>query len=500
MMKKGIIVCMTAMAFAVHTFSCNLFDSVVSAASEDDFGSEPQWYYISSTYKKGIAIRNEPSKDAELLTRIPYGTEFYVEMYNGSWGYTTVDGVTGWILLDYAEVVQEDVLSDIAMDEEIYGQVIQQYQDAISYYRATGEYLSKDFFLTKEFLVTNDSGIEPWYGFYDIDGNGIDELFIGYETIDGIEWKIVDVYTCRDTGIWRLGDQGAFSETSGSHIYKDGTIYLNSQYASVFCRIAEDGYTLGVEDSYLCETTYIDRHTEPIKTYYNDQETLTQDELQEKIDALGDEIEVDWKKIDLQADTIPNEADDTKYVSTTGIDAYDDILNRYYKGLTAGWSIQEFNDNGLCYLAGYNPDLDQTGYCLLDIDQNGTEELIVGMNVEGYDGIVYEIYTILNGELVRVLSSGERDRYYLCQDNIIANEGSSSALCSSWSYYDMIEGQLLLREAIFTDGYYDGNNPWFYTMDQPYEDYSNPLSEEEARSIIAGYEYREISFIPLSLK
>ena len=112
--------------------------------------------------------------------------------------------------------------------------------------------------------------------------------------------------------------------------------------------------------------------------------------------------------------------------------------------------------------------------------------------------MVYEIYTVLDGKLVCILSSGEQDRYYLCEDNVIANEGSSSVSCSSWSYYDMEEDHLQLREAIFTDGEYDRNDPWFYTTEQPYVDYSKPVSEEEARSIISSYEYMAISFIPLS--
>ena len=397
-----------------------------------------------------------------------------------------------------SEAYQEEETSIESVDEEIYSQVIQQYQDAIAHYRATGEYLIKEFFLTKEFLVTNDSGLEPWYGFYDVDGNGVDELFLGYETIDGVEWKIVDVYTCRDTGIWRLGDQGTFSQYCGSFVHEDGTICISSSVAYIFCKIAEDGYTLVPEESYSYETTYIDEHTEPVKTYYNDEETLTQDELQEKIDALGDLVEINWKKIDLQTDASQNAEENIEIGSITGVDAYDNILQRYYEGITSGWSIQEFNENGLCYLAGYNLDFDQTGYCLLDVDQNGIEELIVGMNIESYNGIVYEIYTVLDGELECILSSGERDRYYLCEDNVIANEGSSSAFLSVNYYYDYKSGKLSLQDGIVYDEDIDPQNPWFYgTLDNG-EDSLEPISEGAADSIKSKYKYMKLSFSPLS--
>lgn len=68
---------------------------------------EGSWYYISSHYEKGIAVRAEPSADSKLLCRIPYGTEFWVETFSKSWGFTTVNGFTGWIDTDYAAQLDE---------------------------------------------------------------------------------------------------------------------------------------------------------------------------------------------------------------------------------------------------------------------------------------------------------------------------------------------------------------------------------------------------------
>ena len=89
---------------------CSL--GVTSIASAEDWEDEGDWYYISSSYEPGIAIRSEPTQDSELLCRIPYGTEFYVEEFDGNWGYTTVDGVTGWIDTDYADLVDTDDWDD----------------------------------------------------------------------------------------------------------------------------------------------------------------------------------------------------------------------------------------------------------------------------------------------------------------------------------------------------------------------------------------------------
>ncbi len=84
----------------------------------DDYEEAGDWYYIVSRYKPGIAVRSEPTKDSELLSRIPYGTWFYVEALCDNWGYTTVNGVTGWIDTDYAEVDWDDDGDSVVFEDK----------------------------------------------------------------------------------------------------------------------------------------------------------------------------------------------------------------------------------------------------------------------------------------------------------------------------------------------------------------------------------------------
>ncbi len=63
-------------------------------------------------------MRSEPTKDSELLSRIPYGTWFYVEALCDNWGYTTVNGVTGWIDTDYAEVDWDDDGDSVVFEDK----------------------------------------------------------------------------------------------------------------------------------------------------------------------------------------------------------------------------------------------------------------------------------------------------------------------------------------------------------------------------------------------
>ena len=178
---------------------------------------------------------------------------------------------------------------------------------------------------------------------------------------------------------------------------------------------------------------------------------------------------------------------------------YNEIIRKYYEGALAGWDISQFQENDLCYLAGYYSDINKLGYCLLDVDNDGTDELFIGTTEdEGYEGMFFDMYTLTDGKAELVTTSGERDRYYLCEDNTIANEGSSSAFLSVNYYYDYKSGKLSLQDGIVYDEDIDPQNPWFYgTLDNG-EDSLEPISEGAADSIKSKYKYMKLPFSSLS--
>ena len=178
---------------------------------------------------------------------------------------------------------------------------------------------------------------------------------------------------------------------------------------------------------------------------------------------------------------------------------YNEIVRKYYEGALAGWDISQFQENDLCYLAGYYSDINKLGYCLLDVDNDGTDELFIGTTEdEGYEGMFFDMYTLTDGKAELVATSGERDRYYLCEDNTIANEGSSSAFLSVNYYYEYKSGKLNLQDGIVYDEEINPQSPWFYgTLDNG-EDSLEPISEGAADAIKSKYSYMKLSFSLLS--
>ena len=130
------------------------------------------------------------------------------------------------------------------------------------------------------------------------------------------------------------------------------------------------------------------------------------------------------------------------------IAAYADVFATYTTLLTEGWGGEELMAHDLPLLIMYcvgDAPFDNIGYLLLDVDGDGTQELLIGTlaSDEFYAPIVFEMYTLNpEGSVVRVFSSQERARYYLCDDNSFLFEGANSAADSVRCFYSYAAGTL----------------------------------------------------------
>lgn len=145
------------------------------------------------------------------------------------------------------------------------------------------------------------------------------------------------------------------------------------------------------------------------------------------------------------------------------------------------------------------------GYLIKDIDGNGTAELLFGGNSEEssgwYDSIIYDVYTISDGEMVHILDGWERSRYFLCENGVIAHEGENSAFEGTRSYFKLAGTELHLVESIIWVLGFDGTREeevYYYTTETEYDtENAEIIGEEQADAVIEKYPYVRIEFIPL---
>lgn len=131
------------------------------------------------------------------------------------------------------------------------------------------------------------------------------------------------------------------------------------------------------------------------------------------------------------------------------------------------------------------------GYVLMDIDSDGVDELLLtsGEYGELYD-YIYAIVAIKDGKAYPVVyEGGARNRFYLCQNNIISNEGSNGASYSISNYYRVLNGKLIKIELVYSEPGED-SIVWYNTVN-----HSAPkhISRAEAERIQNNYVHQSLT-------
>lgn len=188
---------------------------------------------------------------------------------------------------------------------------------------------------------------------------------------------------------------------------------------------------------------------------------------------------------------------------------YAEILDMFYNCIQSGWT--EYNEmptlysDKFCYLFPMyysNPSyIDKIGYSFIDLNRDGIEELLIGMDSEEetqygdtYQNMIYDLYTYMNDKVVHLATSGERFVYHLCEDNTIYYWGSSGAASTAYYHYQLSSDAptLTILEGIYSDPDENWENIyWYYSTSGWYnpETYSNEgeefttISEDEVNGI-----------------
>ena len=179
--------------------------------------------------------------------------------------------------------------------------------------------------------------------------------------------------------------------------------------------------------------------------------------------------------------------------------AYDSVISAYRDAYSSG-NRENFGymiERGLSEMTGYSAGV---GYALKDLDRNGVPELIIaGQGTEDFsEGMVYDLYTLVNGQPANVVTSSARNRWYLLRDNRLLNEGSGGAAYSFVSTWTLSGADQQFDEAVFT-GLDANNQPVFYSQAEgPFDfgpnDKSAVISAEDFDSRWA--QWKDTVFLP----
>ena len=183
--------------------------------------------------------------------------------------------------------------------------------------------------------------------------------------------------------------------------------------------------------------------------------------------------------------------------STTGYAAYDALLAEISDLRRSGAS--EAQTDFSHDLLSANDYYQTPGWLLRDLDGDGIPELLLGADWGDGHSVIFNIYRLDGAKAVRVVDGWNRSRWYLCTDGSLANEGSSSAFESSYSYYRYTSGELQhLETLLYLDGG-SGGSPWRYSVTTDHYVSSGDfrsVTEAEATAVRDKYTHETLILTP----
>lgn len=140
-------------------------------------------------------------------------------------------------------------------------------------------------------------------------------------------------------------------------------------------------------------------------------------------------------------------------------EAYQPVIAKYVTALTEHWGGEACSNADISILVSYATSPSELGYALLDLDNDGTDELIIANDAERQ--VIYDLYSLVDGKPVHVFTGWDRNSYELREGFRILNIGSNGAASADYVYCHLSNGQLVTDSLIRFDAATDPDHPWF---------------------------------------
>ena len=138
-----------------------------------------------------------------------------------------------------------------------------------------------------------------------------------------------------------------------------------------------------------------------------------------------------WSKDDVLEDSNDSDRVPEPWEQPTILEAYATVIGEYYAALSEGYDAAQMMELGLNYMTAdrfFAEPLEDIGYVVTDLDEDGMEELVIGSlkDDEFYGKLIFSLYTLDEKGVPQLLfDSTERNRYYYAGSFCFANLGSS---------------------------------------------------------------------------
>ena len=316
-------------------------------------------------------------------------------------------------------------------------------------------------------LENNSKASRMGYALKDLDGDEKPELLIGY---DGY---IRYIYSERNGETVGILD---WTNTGNAYLAEDGTIVNMTETnteAAAFCDFIRVENGNPVYDLQLVYNPgFFGRDDSPWQINHGsaDYEPITEEEY----------LRLQNSKARMQVQMLPL----SEYPMQTQVQIPQgrDLLY-YMEGAT-------YKELILNYIENYDEEYTAFRFALIDLDQDGQEELYV-------DALEYQaLYTMADGQAQCIFSAQQLN---ICKDGIV--ELVQSLPCGNrvHCYYRYENGAGTMVDYLRYDGQKDPNNPWFRSSDASGQDVSLlPITKEEFDGYRNRYTSIELGFKPLT--
>lgn len=314
-----------------------------------------------------------------------------------------------------------------------------------------------------------------YYAMSDLDGNGVEELIISeYPYREDTDTNFIDIYTVLDghvIQVMSLGDTDMRYLCEGGYV-KDLSAPERGEYNAYVSlwQLQEDQFV---------QTGHV---------YNIDGQWFHGFRADEKITAAEAEAEVKALKPLYLDFTEIKSSGETEYQS--GYEGFDHVIQKYVTALTENWTEAQCQQNDISPMILDNTTITHNlGWCLVDIDKNGIEELVIS------DGVnLFDLYVMMphDGGPGHLISANGGEVWSLRENGVILQQGWYSG-ASAWRFYTLSDIDLIQKDVLF---YVGETNQYSYGAD---DDSLTPISKDKAGEIIARDENAELEvnfFVP----